>query len=313
MSHSYNMAEDDKFREPEFLGWALLTKLKFQSDDQVSRSKFLKLICIADRRLQESENINVGLPRYWYMYGELVNEHEFAGRFYNAPKAIGWEGQRYIPKNLEFDDFDISEELIGEILPIVEEVVSDLGRENVEDIKEYQYTEFAENEFIRKYGNLRWILKNIDLGKQIRLEYFEQGLSNEQYVKGHLDGMMENYPEDESGFDEMRPLYLKWDDTIRLMLEQSVEYSKIAEFLDEFIGVLSKSVLRLKYHQNISSERLSRWEEEGKDAQIDFRTEIEDERKRLFDSRSKSKELDKVSDTYSAAIAEKIDNLLAAK
>lgn len=307
------MPENDEFREPEFLGWTLLSKLKNQSDDQISRSKFLKLTCVADRRLQERKNVDVGLPRYWYMYGELANEHEFSGRFYNAPRAIGWEGQRYIPKNLAFEDFDIDEELVTQILPIVEEVVSELGRENVEDIKEYQYTEFAENEFIRKYGELRWILKNIDLGEQIRLEYFQVGRSNEEYVKDLLDGMMESYPNEESGYDEIKPLYLKWDDTVRLMMEQSVEYSKIAEFLDKFIKVLSKSVLRLKYQQNISSERLSRWEEEGENAQVDFRKEIKDERKRLFNTRTRSTELDNVSETYSAAIAEKIDNLLAAE
>jgi len=88
----------EQFGPPEFLGWHLLVSLKNRSGDQISRSKFLKLCCIADRYLLEELDHDIGFPRYWYMYGELANQHEFSGRFYNAPSAIGYEGQQYLPK-----------------------------------------------------------------------------------------------------------------------------------------------------------------------------------------------------------------------
>jgi hypothetical protein len=82
------MDQAEQFGEPEYLGWSLLVHLKDQSNDQISRSKFLKLCCITDRYLLEKHDYDVGLPRYWYMYGELANQHEFSGRFFNASKAI---------------------------------------------------------------------------------------------------------------------------------------------------------------------------------------------------------------------------------
>mgnify|MGYP000229971657 CR=1 FL=1 len=304
--------EDPEFGEPEFLGWVLLQRLKEQSDDQISRSKFLKLSCIADRRLLESHGYDVGLPRYWYMYGELTNEHEFSGRFYNAPLAIGWDGQQYIPKELPVDAFDVSEEGLKLIPEAVQWTVREFGRKNVEEIKQHQYEEHAENEFIRKYSELRWLLSTVDLGKQERLQnYGSGGESNEEYLKRQLDEMMAAYPDDEERYEGMKTLYLRWDDTVRLMVDQSIEYSRIAEFLDDFIRVLSKVVLRFVYNQNISDERIADWEMDAAEEQAEFTTHLKDVRSEFLSSRSRSTELDRVSDAYSQTIEEQIEQLLA--
>lgn len=304
--------EEPEFGEPEFLGWMLLKQLKEQSDDQISRSKFLKLCCIADRRLLEAHGYDVGLPRYWYMYGELANEHEFSERFYNAPLAIGWDGQQYIPKELPVDAFDVTEEGLELIPEAVQWAVREFGRRNVEEIKRHQYEEHAENEFIRKYSELRWLLSTIDLGRQERLQnYSSSGESNEEYLKRQLDEMMAAYPDDEERYEEMKTLYLRWDDTVRLMVDQSVEYSRIAEFLDDFIRALSKVVLRFVYNQNISDERLADWEEDAAEEQAEFTTHLKSVRSELLRGRSRSTELDRVSDAYSQTIEEQIEQLLA--
>ncbi|WP_318569900.1 hypothetical protein [Salinigranum marinum] len=304
--------EEPEFGEPEFLGWFLLRKLKDQSDDQISRSKFLKLCCIADRRLLDVHDYEVGLPRYWYMYGELTNEHEFAGRFYNAPQAIGWDGQQYIPKPMRVDEFDVSEEGLELIPMAVRWTVREFGKKNVEAIKQHQYEEYAENEFIRAYSELRWLLNTIDLGEQQRLQsYSSGGESNEEYLKRQLDEMLTAYPEDEERYGEMKRLYLRWDDTVRLMVEQSVEYSRIAEFLDDFIRALSKVVLRFTYNHHISDERLAAWEEDAAEEKSEFATRLREEREELLQNRSRSTELDGVSDAYSLTVEEQIDQLLA--
>lgn len=304
--------EKPEFGEPEFLGWLLLRRLKEQSNDQISRSKFLKLCCIADRRLSNYHGYHAGLPRYWYMYGELANEHEFAGRFYNAPLAIGWEGQQYIPKDLPIDVFDVSERGLETIPEAVNWTVREFGPKNVEAIKQHQYEEHAENEFIRKYSELRWLLSTIDLGRQERLDnYGSGGESNEMYLKRQLDGMMTVYPADEERYENMKGLYLRWDDTIRLMVDQSVEYSRIAEFLDDFIRTFSKGVLRFVYNQNISDDRLRDWEEDAAEEQAKFTTHLKDVRSELLRGRSRSTELDRVSEAYSQTIEEQIENLLA--
>ncbi|RXK47784.1 hypothetical protein [Halorientalis pallida] len=303
--------EDSEFGEPEFLGWLLLKRLKEQSDNQISRSKFLKLCCITDRHLAESHEYEVGLPRYWYMYGELANEHEFSGRFYNAPLAIGWDGQQYIPKELPVEAFEVSEAGLEVIPDAVDWTVREFGRKNVEEIKQHQYEEYAENEFIRQYSELRWLLSTIDLGKQERLQnYGSGGESNEEYLKRQLDEMMAAYPGNEERYDEMKSLYFRWDDTVRLMVDQSTEYSRIAEFLDDFILVLSKEVLRFVYNQNISEERLLDWEEDAAEEREEFTATLRDVRSELLQERSRSTELDRVSDAYSQTIDEQIDQLL---
>jgi len=304
--------DDPTFGEPEFLGWLLLKELKGQSDDQISRSKFLKLCCIADRRLADTHEYDVGLPRYWYMYGELANEHEFSDRFYNAPLAIGWEGQQYIPKELPVDAFDVSEEGLGLIPQAVRWTVNEFGRKNVEEIKRHQYEEHAENEFIRTYSELRWLLNTIDLGRQERLpNYGSGGESNEEYLKRQLDEMMAAYPDDEERYDAMKRLYFRWDDTVRLMVDQAVEYSRIAEFLDDFIRTLSKVVLRFAYNQNISDQRLVDWEEDAAVEKSEFATHLKEVRSKHLRNRSRSTELDRVSDAYSQTIEEQIEQLLA--
>lgn len=304
--------EEPEFGESEFLGWLLLQQLKEQSDDQISRSKFLKLCCIADRRLIETHDYEVGLPRYWYMYGELTNEHEFSGRFYNAPQAIGWDGQQYIPKPMHVEEFEASEKGLELIPKAVGWTVGEFGRENVEVIKKHQYEQHAGNEFIQAYSELRWLLSTIDLGEQRRLpNYGAQGESNEEYLKRQLDEMMMAYPEDEERYGEMKTLYFRWDDTVRLMVGQSVEYSRIAEFLDEFITTLSKGILRFAHNQSISEERLVDWEVDAAEEKAEFTTRLREVRMNLLRNRSRSTELDSVSDAYSRTVEEQIEQLLA--
>jgi hypothetical protein len=304
--------DEPELGEPEFLGWFLLKKLKEQSDDQISRSKFLKLCCVADRRLLDVYDYEVGLPRYWYMYGELANEHEFSGRFYNAPLAIGWDGQQYLPQELHVSAFDVSEEGFEAIPDAVQWTVREFGRETVEEIKQHQYEEHAENAFIRKYSELRWLLSTIDLGEQERLEnYGNGGESNEEYLKRQLDEMIDAYPDEQGRYGDMKRVYLRWDDTVRLMMDQSVEYSRIAEFLDDFIEVLSKSVLRFVYNQHISDERLAEWEEDAAEEKSNFTSHLRDVRSELLHDRSRTTELDRVSDAYSQTVEEQIEQLLA--
>lgn len=304
--------EEPRYGKPEFLGWYLLVRLKERSDEQISRSKFLKLCCIADHYLLEELDYDVGLPRYWYKYGELASEHEFAGRFYNAPSAVGWEGQRYLPKRtLEVEDFEVSKEDIRSINAGVEWVVKNYGGKDVEDLKEYQYSEQAPNAFIEKYSELRWLLKTIDLGSQQRLDtYGDEFASNQEYVESLLDEMMETYPEEEARYGEMYSLYLRWDDTIRLMLDQSGDFGAIEEFLDEFISALSRTVLRFNYNRNISAERMQNWEADAAEKKDDFEDALRRRRKALLRQRDRSAELDGVSDSYSASVADDISRIL---
>jgi hypothetical protein len=305
------MNQTEQFGEPEYLGWSLLVHLKDQSSDQISRSKFLKLCCITNRYLLEKHDYDVGLPRYWYIYGELANQHEFSGRFFNAPKAIGWEGQQYLPKsNITFEDFDISIEARECIDTGVKWAINKFGRSNVEEIKQHQYSEQAPHEFIQIYSELRWQLKTIDLNRQQRLgNYTEKAQSNERFLRQQLDRMVETYPKED--FDEMYSLFLRWDDTIRLMLDQSPDYGELEECLDDFIKVLSKVVLRFGYRRNISEQRLSEWHKDAAMVKSTFERNLREKRRDRLRNRDRTANtgFEAIADVFSETVRDDVECL----
>jgi len=308
------MASEQQLGEPEYLGWRLLVRLKEQSGDQISRSKFLKLCCLTDRHIREEYDYDVGLPRYWYMYGELGSQHEFSERFFNAPSALGWDGQQYLPKrDIRPSDFDLTDEGLRAIEDGTADIVSRWGRENVETIKQYQYEEHAPNGFIPAYSELRWQLQNVDLENQARLDEFSTGESTEEYIRRLLDQMVEAYPDEE--YSEMHGLFLRWDDTMRMMLDSSPDYGALEEFLDQFIKTLSKVVLRFEHSSNISEERREEWQSEARAVKADFEKKLRERRRSLIRDRGETDRphLQSVSESFSQTVREDIQEILGSE
>ncbi|WP_373189963.1 hypothetical protein [Halolamina sp.] len=306
------MAEEQQLGEPEYLGWRLLVRLKEQSGDQVSRSKFLKLCCLADRHILEEYDYEVGMPRYWYMYGELGSQHDFSSRFFNAPSALGWEGQQYLPKrDLRPSDFDLSDEGLRGIEDGLHDIVSRWGRENVESIKQYQYQHQAPTPFIPAYSELRWQLQNVDLENQARLDEFSTGESTEEYIGDLLDEMVGTYPVEE--YSEMYDLFLRWEDTVRMMLDSSPDYGAIEEFLDQFIEALSKVVLRFEHSSNISQERREEWVSQARAQKAEFEKLLRQRRRSFIRSRGETSRthLESVSESFSQTVREDINSILS--
>jgi len=302
------MTDEQRLGEPEFLGWRLLVGLKRQSGDQISRSKFLKLCCITDRHIRDELDYDVGFPRYWYMYGELGSEHEFSGRFYNAPSALGWQGQQFLPKrDLRPQDFDVSDEGRRKIERGVRSIVNEWGRENVAAIKEHQYQNQAPNEFIPAYSELRWQLQNVDLESQARLGRFASGQTQVEYIRSLLDEMVESYPVQE--YEEMYDLFLRWEDTVRMMLDSSPDYGEIEEFLDQFIETLSKVVLRFEHSQGISEERREKWQSQAETQKADFERLLRERRKSILQQEGNRAfpNLQSVSESFSQTVRDDLE------
>jgi len=293
--------ESGQLGAPEYLGYQLIVKIKERSKRQISRSKFLKLNCIADRFLHDELNTDIGLPRYWYKYGEILDEQSINGEFYHAPSARGFYGQQYLTsREYSPDEFNITEEESERIEDAAEWTALRFAKRNAEQIKSHQYRAHAPKEFIRAYSELRERLDVSNLQEQTILGYFAEGEDgNKELVFDLLDEMLLTYPKDE--YDSIYNLYLRWDDTARMLVEEEGGFDTLNEFLDEFIEALSKTELRFEHSANVPEQRLERWREQREDTLEEFEETLQKHRRELLAGQEPSGELEKVALEYNEA------------
>lgn len=287
----------------EYLGYRLIVKIKERSKRQISRSKFLKLNCIADRFLRDELDIDIGLPRYWYKYGEILDEQSINGEFYHAPSARGYSGQQYLTsREYDDDEFDVDEETKNKINDAVEWTALRFAKRNADEIKNYQYQVQAPKEFVRAYSELRERLNVSNIEQQAVLGQFSTGEEgNKELVIDLLDEMLLTYPKNE--YDAIYDLYLLWDDTARLLVEGNPNFETLNEFLDEFIEALSKVELRFQHSEHVPDERMKRWREGRDEALEGFETTLQDRRKEILTDHESSGELEKVAEEYNDTVA----------
>lgn len=291
----------------EYLGHQLLLKLQ-ERQGHVSRSVFFKTWCITSRYLEDELECNVELPRYWYKYGEIVDEISMNDDFYYS-RTMPW-GRKYIPlHDLSVDDFDVDESTRSKVDKGVKWAASRFGKRNTAYVKNYQYSIYSPNEFIRTYSSLRDYLEYTDLDEQAPLARYPDFNSNQDVVIHLLDEMQLTFPEDR--FDEMHRLYLRWDDTARLLLDQEDDFSEFNEFLDEFIEALSRVEIQLKYHENIPEPRLQRWFDEREITKETFEDSLSDKRQLLMQEREPSSLLNKVSESFDETVSADLNSHLS--
>lgn len=289
----------------EYLGHQLLTHHQNQRG-LVPKTVFHKLWCISDHHLIENYDIEVGVPRYWYMYGETVDEQSSNDEFFVGPTAP-WGGQAYKPVwELEPSDFDVTEEEREYIDSAVSWTLQRFKRRHTRYLENYQYQLYAPNDFIRAYSELREYFQHGDLeNQQVIPSTIEssQGIeSNEELVRAYLDEMVITYPDNDNDYAQLHKLFLRWDDTARLILDNRDGFDELEDFLDEFIEALSKGVLKLKYNTQIREERLQKWEQEAEDEILSFKTKLESKRTELLKNRGMSGVLESIGETYDETV-----------
>lgn len=322
----------EPFGAPEFLGYRLLVRLKEDSDAQITRAKFLKLTCLADEYLQREFDVDIGFPRYWYKYGEIASEHDLNGTFYKSGQAYGFPARQYAPANdvknvgwedqlrigeseqlylpleeVEEDDFDVDEKTRMKVNEAVRWVTHKFGTSPVKEIRRHQYQSHSPLEFIRAYSELRWQLENIE-PTQTALLNSGQSQSRKEIVENLLDEMVITYPKE---FGEMRTLFLRWEDTARLLLNDGADYNQLKQFLESFIEALSKVELRFYHNQNIPESRLENWKEETDDIVEDFEIELDEERQGLLLEQPSSAvaEFEKVTEPYDETVLDDLEDI----
>lgn len=290
----------------EYLGHQLLVHHQEQRG-LVPKTVFHKLWCISARHLEDNYGTDVGLPRYWYKYGEMADEQSVNDDFYAAPSAP-WQGQAYKPVwDLETDDFDVSPEERELIDSTVKWTLNRFKRRDSRYLESYQYQAHSPNNFIRAYSELREHLQYMDLETQgvltqhtFRPEFDVD--DNRELVTAYLDELVITYPENDEDYAAFQTLFLRWDDTARLLLEQERPYEELDTFLDVFVEALSKSVLQLKYNEHVPDDRLSRWGSEANEAVSDFEADLDNHRAELLEDREMSGVLESVADTFDETV-----------
>lgn len=309
MSDSVESGSDFDFGPPEYLVYRILWELRENASGEVGRTKFHKLCILADRKLQEEYDREIGLPQYWYKYGKTLAEFEISDDVAFAPHSNFRRGYSYYPaEQVSESDFDhLDEDLKDDIFQVAIEVVDEHGEKDYKELEKYQYENFPPHAFVTAYGDLRWHLSTSSLDSdQATFDQFSDP-AEKSTIEELLDEMLVTFDEDE--FEEIYGLYLDWDDTIRLLYETDASTRELLDFTETFIEALAKAVLRFKDQSNVSEARLQEWREEKEDVLHDLEHSIQRRRKSALSSRTPSGELEKVSDAYNEMIAEELEDL----
>jgi len=293
---------------PEYLVYRILWELRENTGGETGRTKFHKLCILADKKLNDEYDREIGLPQYWYKYGKTLAESEINEAVTFTPHSNHRRGYAYYPADqVSESDFDqLEEDLKDDIFEASIEVVDEHGTKDYQELEKYQYENFPPHEFVTAYGDFRWYLSSLSLDRdQKTFEHFTDP-SAKSTIEELLDEMLISFDVDE--FGEIHGLYLDWDDTIRLLNEEGASARELLDFTETFIEAFAKAVLRFKERSHISEARLNEWEEEKEKVLNDLEKKIQRRRESALSGRSLSSEFRDVSDSYNETITDELED-----
>jgi len=304
-------ADDDlgDLEPPEYLLYRVAAERHEQDGRETGRTRIHKLCCLADRLLAQEYDQEVGLPKYWYKYGRTISEAHLNSAVTYRPNANHFGGQAYYPADqVSESDFDhLSENLKDDIYNAVQSVVTEHGDKTAEELEESQYQNFAPDDFVIAYADLRWYLNTISQDEdQHRLSQFVAP-DEKTRIEELLDEMLATF--DEECYSEIHDIYLDWDDTMRLLVDVGRSPRELHDFTEIFIEGAARIILRFEEHSNIDSEVLEDWREEKTKVRKDLQSRVTQKRKEALSERQSTSALDSVADSYNTAISEELDDL----
>jgi len=255
---------EDDLDARDYLCYTLLEELEAaQPGRSITRTQFLKLTCIADRRLKDEHDLDIELPRYWYQYGEILNEQPISNSTYTMTSGP-WGGKKIQPSpGISKNSFFIPPEISQAIYSVVHGVVSEFANEDADKIKNHQYEKYAPSGFIRRFDEFRSFLNDQDQQNASLADFGRGSLqSPEDEAYELLDELLAEYPVDL--YSEMHQLFLRWEDTTRLLIEEG-DFDKAESLLEDFWETFSKVELRHRHGQNTPESQKVRWLNERDD------------------------------------------------
>jgi hypothetical protein len=294
---------------PELLGYRLLTRLQDRRG-MVPKTVFHKFWSLSDRYAEAEFDTELGVPRYWYKYGELVDEQSVDSGFFVAPSAP-WGGQAYKPVYDEGDgEFDLGRREQQVIEQTVEWALDQFDQWSARKLEAHQYRKHAPNEFIRSYSELRERLQYTGLDEQVPLSVYEPDGpdTNREVVFELLDQTVAAYPTEDPAFEPLSDAFFRWEDTARLLIEQERDFARLEVFLDEFVQVVSEAVLRFQFADGVDQERVAEWRTDGEACLERFESTLAERRSELLRERERSGVLQSVSATYDEMVLDDLTN-----
>lgn len=296
--------EQTEYDARDFLCYQLLKQFDDAQRDgrSITRTQFLKIAPIADRILADEYDRSVGLPRYWYMYGEVLNEKPLSGGYYTTTDGP-WGGKAIeLAPGTTFDTFDIADDVRRDVHEVARKLADDFANESTDKLKAYQYQKYAPTSFITAFDDFREFISDTDQ-QSTTLDSFttgESSYSRETEALELLDEVLVEYPEET--YDEMYDVFLEWEDTTRLLLQQEAAFGAIESLLSDFWETFSKVELRLRHEQNTPQEQKIEWIDERNDVKREFRDRLTEIREEALTDRDPSNELEAVAESYSETV-----------
>lgn len=324
-----------QFGEAEYLCYQVIRQVRdlHGKDRDLPQTTFNKLCYIADRVLRESD-IDVELPVHWYRYGGVLTEDAMDSGFYEL-QSKRWESNRgqsvTLTEGVDENDFDIEEERAEYVEGQVKELVEDIGGYyGISIPQDYQYAEYAPNDFVRALHEFRKFLDELDTEDALAAEDYVSGVdvsfndilnqptasestgpsvsdgTNSQ-IRDHLDELLVTYPEEE--YNRMEDLFLEWENLMWQMAQNGF-YSRLQDFMESFWRTFSRVELRVKHNRNVPLRIRSRWNMEIADEMDSFRQDVENYRDVVLENREETDDLDMVSESYSETVRDMFDQPL---
>lgn len=301
--------DEDVLGPPEYLVYRVLVERYDQDNKETGRTRTHKLSCLTDRHLAEEYDRHIQLPTHWYMYGRTIDEASISNDISFTPAANYFDGQAYYPADQVSDsDFEhLDEGVKDDIFNAAREVIDRYGKKSAEELEQIQYQEYAPNDFIRAYGELRSYIGEALLSDTGQRSFDDYVPDSERTVfEAILDEMLVNFPKEEY---ELYEIYLVWDDTMRLLYKQGASPRELHNFFESLIQALSEAILRFKHRSHVPEERLRKWRENREATLDNFRNSVEDKRSAVLTrDRYSGKELEVVADAYNDTIIQELED-----
>jgi len=196
----------------DYLSYRLLERLLSAQHDgrDVVKTQFWKLPCIADRHLKDELSVDVGLPRYWYQYGEILNVNAVSDGLFMEKEDTDWDGTRMVlSPGVDDSQFEIDDEERKSVDRAVHKVVSDFANEDSEVVKQYQYKKYSPTEFIQIFDEFRQQLE-VEEPSTTLSDFDAGGETPSQVALNILGDVYETYPKEV--YDDGYSLFLRWEE-----------------------------------------------------------------------------------------------------